>query len=450
MKHPFKIIIPLLTVLLLAATGIAYFTLVPRVANVYPPDGTVNVYGNTPVQVTFSQEMRRDNPSQYLQFSPNTTGVYQVIGRTLVFTPSVPWEQDQDITVTLKPGIRSVPGLRLTGGFQWQFSTRHPWLLFLLQTDTSTDLYAVEPRGLTLEKLVTGGESVLDYAVGPDNSVYYSNPSGTGSQINRLDLLTRQTSVILPCKGVCSQLSIAVDGSRLAYQLSEVAGKKPAVYILSLSGNPAQSGPRLAAEAGHLTRDPDWSAAGWLAFYDETDRAFRFLQPVSGELASFANDTGEPGDWSADGRVYTAPDLSYTETASGNQPEYSSQLINYDPATGQQAPLTRDSRMEDLLPAYSPDGRQLVFARRFLNPQNWTPGRQIWAMNTDGSNIRPLTDSPVNNHLGFAWSPDGQLLAYLQFNTASLTGERQLLLMDMRDGTTQPVIKQAYNLQWLP
>ncbi len=106
--------------------------------------------------------------------------------------------------------------------------------------------------------------------------------------------------------------------------------------------------------------------------------------------------------------------------------------------------------MEDLLPTFSPVGNQLVLARRFLNAENWTPGRQIWAMNGDGTNPRPLTKSPVDNHLGFAWSPNGDLLAYLRFNTASLTGGRELWLMDMAKGTSEKILMEAYNLQWLP
>jgi hypothetical protein len=42
------------------------------------------------------------------------------------------------------------------------------------------------------------------------------------------------------------------------------------------------------------------------------------------------------------------------------------------------------------------------------------------------------------------------MLAYLQFNTASLTGLRSLWLMDMAAGTARQILMNAYNLQWLP
>ncbi len=61
-----------------------------------------------------------------------------------------------------------------------------------------------------------------------------------------------------------------------------------------------------------------------------------------------------------------------------------------------------------------------------------------------------MTNSPDFNHLGFAWSPDDRMLAYLRFNTASLNLQRELWIMDTQTGLSQKVLVNAYRLAWIP
>ena len=57
-------------------------------------------------------------------------------------------------------------------------------------------------------------------------------------------------------------------------------------------------------------------------------------------------------------------------------------------------------------PSWSPDGRQIAFASRHDGVF------QIYAMNADGSNIRQLTKTNVENS-NPAWAPDGKSIAYI-------------------------------------
>ncbi len=67
--------------------------------------------------------------------------------------------------------------------------------------------------------------------------------------------------------------------------------------------------------------------------------------------------------------------------------------------------LTKDSPEGDSHPDWSPDGNQIVF-------DSWRSGKaDIYIMQADGRNVRPLTSSKSNNTEP-KWSPDGKWIAY--------------------------------------
>ena len=84
-------------------------------------------------------------------------------------------------------------------------------------------------------------------------------------------------------------------------------------------------------------------------------------------------------------------------------------------------------------PAYSPGGSQIAFgANRSF--QSRARGRQIWVMNTNGTNQRMLTSGrEVEEDGGVAWSPDGTKIAFVDFD-GSVTGNGNIWVMDA-DGT---------------
>lgn len=77
------------------------------------------------------------------------------------------------------------------------------------------------------------------------------------------------------------------------------------------------------------------------------------------------------------------------------------------------ARVTNNTRSYDFMPAWSPDGTEIAFARGdyFFN-EDWTPyGIDIWVMNADGTNLRKLTNG-VGWNLSPTWSPDGSMIAF--------------------------------------
>jgi Tol biopolymer transport system component len=64
------------------------------------------------------------------------------------------------------------------------------------------------------------------------------------------------------------------------------------------------------------------------------------------------------------------------------------------------------STRNDLLPAYSPDGRRIAFT------SDRSGSIEIWVCDSDGSNAVPLTSFGRGGALGPRWSPDGQSILF--------------------------------------
>ncbi len=63
-------------------------------------------------------------------------------------------------------------------------------------------------------------------------------------------------------------------------------------------------------------------------------------------------------------------------------------------------------------PQISPDGQRIVYVRTFMDIMEDRRRSNLWILNADGSDHRPLT-SGNENHRSPRWSPDGKRLLYV-------------------------------------
>jgi dipeptidyl aminopeptidase/acylaminoacyl peptidase len=82
-------------------------------------------------------------------------------------------------------------------------------------------------------------------------------------------------------------------------------------------------------------------------------------------------------------------------------------------------------------PQISPDGRRIVYVRRFADPMTDKRYANLWVVNTDGSDHRPLSSG--NHSYGSPrWSPDGNRIAFL----SDVDGKQQIYVRWMDTGQT--------------
>ena len=192
-----------------------------------------------------------------------------------------------------------------------------------------------------------------------------------------------------------------------------------------------------------------------LTYYDSNQQAFVLYNPENEDQLKIPSQTGQAGDWDPAGENYLFGEILFSlsdETAksTGLVSIPTSHLMRYDFSEQTLNDLSQLDVLEDTAPVYSPDGRWVVFARKYLNLPRWTPGRQIWLMAVDGSQAYALTDEAEYNHYGFSWSPDGEQLLYLRFNQVVMTGSPEIWFMDIAGGEPRMLVEGGYAAQWIP
>jgi len=92
-------------------------------------------------------------------------------------------------------------------------------------------------------------------------------------------------------------------------------------------------------------------------------------------------------------------------------------------------------------PAISPDGRQIVFARTWIDKMKDQSRSNLWIVDVDGSRVRELTRGSWRDSAP-AWSPDSKRIAFL----SDRDGTNQLHVMYVDTGE----VAQLTHLQRAP
>src|ERR1700676_760844 len=97
-------------------------------------------------------------------------------------------------------------------------------------------------------------------------------------------------------------------------------------------------------------------------------------------------------------------------------------------------------------PQISPDGKKIVYVRRFADPMTDRRYSNLWIVNSDGTDHRPLTPGNHNDPPP-RWSPDGARLAYL----SDTDGKQQIYVRWMDSGQTARITnldQSPDDLEW--
>ena len=205
---------------------------------------------------------------------------------------------------------------------------------------------------------------------------------------SKLYLMRADGSHLTKLASNASAPSWSPDGKRIAFDRTTTTTQ--GITLLTLRGR------RLRA----LTRHPSATYDDVPSFAPDGKRIAFMRQPSGGETAIYLIATSGKGlrrlatgsdpAWSPDGRklVYSAQSRLIVIGANGR---------------GKQT-LTSGSD-PDVMPAWSPDGKRIAFVRKRAGNYD------VWLVSADGTHERRLTSDPGQD-LNPSWSPDGRKLLF--------------------------------------
>jgi tricorn protease-like protein len=119
----------------------------------------------------------------------------------------------------------------------------------------------------------------------------------------------------------------------------------------------------------------------------------------------------------------------------GREVAYASGLDLYIAQPGFKPRQLTKGGMNDQAPSFSPDGKQIVFAR--VSTGN------LWVVGVDGRGLKQLTTDPSAPETDPAWSPDGRRIAYTRVGCAPDDDAGTCVWIMNADGTGQTLLTAA-------
>ena len=235
--------------------------------------------------------------------------------------------------------------------------------------------------------------------------------------------------------------ALSPDGSRIVFESNRLrsAGdpfNRSDLFVMSIDG----TGQTLLAHGGSATWSPDGKE---IAFHASASGTGRPIKPDPGAATSdndiFVLNVGDvPRNGARPRNITRSPDAIDDDpdwSPTGRRIVFTSHAVTDDPinsvtaeiytidadGTGTPTRLTSNTE-EERAPAWSPDGRRIVFSCR-----RGGPDFEICVMNADGTGQVQLTDNSLPD-LTASWSPDGTKIVFNR--RVGARAQLQLILMN--------------------
>lgn len=322
-------------------------------------------------------------------------------------------------------------------------------------------LVIADPHTGTVTPLTNAPYGVLDYAVSPSgNLIAYAQNNADGTADLWLVDLTRgvdqlMTRALTRCVNArCRNPAWNPDERQIAYQREDFLPEParglshPRVWTVDIVTVKTQL---LIADPQVLGADSAWSPDGQdLAVYDPARNGVRVyaLQGREPEVIVTIDGVLETaGLWSPDGRQLLYPVL----VRSARGVEFYTHLELTTIMTAERVPVTGpyDTPIEEGGADWSPDGRTLLVARRYMDDR-YTAGKQILRLDLRDGTVETLVADPQFTHAAPQWDASGRWIVYQRYDLVTINTMPEIWVYDTDTGAAQLVIENAFFPGWGP
>lgn len=332
---------------------------------------------------------------------------------------------------------------------------RLPGAIYLAPADKlARNLYRTDLQTGETVSLTASADGIEDFAVSPNGSeIAFSqnNPDGTAN-IWVLDLNDHSLHQVTNCvEARCTNPAWKPDGTQIAYQRhdfnTEVESDASAsrAWMVDLASLHTQL---LLADAQRLGADPSWSPTGQrIAMFDPAAAGIYVYDDAAGSDVSLASLVGIVGHWSPDGQKLAYPVI--TRGSLGSEFYTTLEIIDFETLVRVSLGDTDSTPVDDGEGVWSPDGRQLVVTRRYLD-QRFTPGKQLYLVDPVTGAARPLVVDPAYYHAGAHWDSTGQRIIFQRYPLQQAGAHPGVWVYDLTTSELRQVADNAMMPQWLP
>jgi len=220
--------------------------------------------------------------------------------------------------------------------------------------------------------------------------------------------------------------AVSPDAKAIAYEVAASPDAPPRIEVMSLDGVESGGSGKIAYSSGDVTGlEPAWKPDGSALFFFSVGPRGRTLMQMIGygsgkpPLVADAGEVGFGGEWPA-----VSPDGSTIAMSMANMTVYRTGWRNarrFDAALAFSRPDARGFKVsgEGTEPAWSPDGKRLVFVRVAGEHAH------LFAAADDGTDAQQITEGPSDD-MEPAWSPDGDRIVFCSANVTLSTRQSDL------------------------
>jgi Tol biopolymer transport system component len=262
------------------------------------------------------------------------------------------------------------------------------WIAFSSRRDGNYEIYVMNADGTDLRRLTeTPHDPEGGAAWSPDcTQIAFSSSRESGGRVRVMNADGSDKQWLTAGPGTLPSWS--PDGTRIAFTRERQGSD---IYLIDASGSNQQRLTHTDAEGTDtLVYDPEWSPDGT-----------QILCVV---------------EYNPDGQFFGQTTLHVLDVSDALQGAGSARL----------RALPRAGSLFNDWPAWSPDGSQIAFSAVSTEGGGH---RDIYVINTDGTNLQQLTLTEDVDELGPAWSPDGTRIVF----QANPNGNWDIYVMNVED-----------------